>query len=247
MAFFSCEYRSSALGKSTNINIIIPEGAEKGGKVLYLLHGHSDNNSAWMRFTSIERYAMALGIAVVMPDADVSFYSDVKYGLKYYTYISEELPSYIARTFRLSAKCEDTYIAGLSMGGYGALKIALSNPEKYAGAASLSGALDVAFRVNVIKQWTDVFYKICGDENLETSRHNLFNLVEEISDNPVKPKIYVVCGREDFLYRDNCNFDKFIAGKGFDYKFVIEPGIHNWDFWDKQIYPAIAFLLDKNG
>ena len=120
-------------------------GETTGGDapVLYLLHGLSDDDTIWLRRTSIERYAAPLGLAVVMPQVARSFYTDEAHGNRYWTFLSEELPQLARSFFHLSDRREDTFVAGLSMGGYGALKWALHRPGRFAAAASLSGALDL--------------------------------------------------------------------------------------------------------
>src|ERR671918_410594 len=117
---------------------------QKKFRTLYLLHGHSDDHTAWQRWTSIERYAEGLNLAVVMPAVHLSFYNDMAHGGKYWQFISEEVPMLARDMFSLSSKREDNFVAGLSMGGYGAFKLALTHPERYATAASLSGALDIS-------------------------------------------------------------------------------------------------------
>jgi S-formylglutathione hydrolase FrmB len=109
-------------------------------KVLYLLHGYSDDHSIWMRRTSVERYAAEHHLAVIMPAVNHSFYTNEVQGERYWDYISEELPRAMHRFFRLSDKPEDTFVAGLSMGGYGAMKLALTHPERFGAAASFCGA-----------------------------------------------------------------------------------------------------------
>ena len=113
--------------------------------MLYLLHGLTDDHTGWQRYTSIERYADEAGLAVVMPAVHHSFYTDEVHGHAYWTYVSEELPALVHRLFRVSDRPEDTFAAGLSMGGYGAVKLALSHPDRYAAAASLSGTLDITY------------------------------------------------------------------------------------------------------
>jgi S-formylglutathione hydrolase FrmB len=117
-----------------------------GPPVLYLLHGMSDDHTAWLRYTSIERYAAAAGLAVVMPAAARSFYTDEAQGHAFWALVADELPEIVSSFFRVSTRPERTYVAGLSMGGYGAVKLALARPRQFAGAASLSGALDIVRR-----------------------------------------------------------------------------------------------------
>ena len=160
MALIRCDFFSEVLEVGTSMTVLLPQAgeeqigvstgptarptaAEDGFPVLYLLHGLSDDGTAWLRYTSIERYAAALGLAVVMPQVQRTFYADEAHGERYLTFLSEELPGIVASFFRVSGRREDTFVAGLSMGGYGALKWALHQPERFAAAASLSGALDL--------------------------------------------------------------------------------------------------------
>src|SRR3954464_521265 len=155
MAHLRCDFFSEELSLSTSMTVLLPQrtptpigitGRTVGGAppVLYLLHGLSDDDSIWLRRTSIERYVAPLGLAVVMPQVHRSFYTDEAAGGRYWTFLSEELPDLVATFFRLSARREDTFVAGLSMGGYGALKWGLRHPDRFAAAASLSGAVDLA-------------------------------------------------------------------------------------------------------
>ena len=155
MVHLRCDFFSEALSLSTSMTVLLPqrtttqigmEGRTTDGAppVLYLLHGLSDDDTIWLRRTSIERYAAPLGLAVVMPQVHRSFYADQAYGGRYWTFLTEELPELVGSLFRVSDRREDTFVAGLSMGGYGALKWALRQPERFAAAACLSGAVDIA-------------------------------------------------------------------------------------------------------
>jgi putative tributyrin esterase len=146
MALIRCDFWSEALEMSTSMTVILPDGdATDPPPVLYLLHGLTDDHTAWTRFSSVERYAEDLGLAVVMPSVDRSFYANEAYGMRFWDLLSAELPERVGRFFRVSARREDTFVAGLSMGGYGAVKWALREPERFAAAATLSGALDLAY------------------------------------------------------------------------------------------------------
>ena len=152
MALLHVHYFSDALGVQTSVEVILPEmkqgiGVEASGecelpKVLYLLHGYSDDHTIWQRRTSVERYAAAHNLAVIMPGVNHSFYCNEFHGERYWDFVSQELPAVMHRFFRLSDKPEDTFVAGLSMGGYGAMKLALNFPERFGAAASFSGAVD---------------------------------------------------------------------------------------------------------
>ena len=155
MALIELKFYSQMLGMQTEAYIIIPQKFTSGEigiegksdskeyKCLYLLHGLSDDHSIWLRRTSIERYAAEYGICVVMPCGARSFYTDMKYGMKYFSYITEELPCVVSEFLKVSNKREDTYIAGISMGGYGALKAALKKPEVFCACGGLSPVADI--------------------------------------------------------------------------------------------------------
>ena len=186
-----------------------------------------------------------MGLAVVMPNGGRSFYTDMKYGYKYWTYITEELPEIVASFFPISSLREDNFIAGLSMGGYGAFKAVLSHPEKYSAGASLSGALDM--NISILSE-TDENFKmeisnIFGDTSLfKGSENDLYFLANNLESCTTKPKLYQCCGTEDFLYKDNINFKNFIEEKNFDYKYEESAGTHEWGFWDAQIQKVLKWL-----
>lgn len=256
MALINCDFFSETLGISTSITVILPQntkaqigmaGSKKKKRypVLYLLHGLSDDNTIWQRRTSIERYVAEMGLVVVMPNGGRSFYTDMKYGYKYWTYITEELPEIVASFFHVSSLPEDTFIAGLSMGGYGAFKAVLSHPEKYSAGASLSGSLDMSSSVLTRTDETlkTEFSNIFGDTSLiKGSTNDLFTLANNLESCTKKPKLYQCCGTEDFLYEDNIRFKNFIQDKNFDYTFEESLGTHEWGYWDMQIQKVLKWL-----
>jgi putative tributyrin esterase len=254
MAFIQCNFFSEVLGLSCSVNVILPQQttnqigmenrvAAKKHPTLYLLHGLSDDHTIWMRRTSIERYVASLGLAVVMPNVHRSFYTDMDKGLKYWTFVSEELPAVCRSFFPLSDKREDNFVAGLSMGGYGAFKLALSCPDKFAAGASLSGALDIA-RLAKGRFDNPEFVNIFGDpDKISGSKNDLFYLAQEASksEDP-KPMLYQCCGTEDYLYKDNIRFKEFVEELNFDYTYEEGPGIHEWGYWDKMIQRVLEWL-----
>ncbi|MFP3904911.1 MAG: alpha/beta hydrolase, partial [Armatimonadota bacterium] len=157
MALIHAHFHSNILKLAVSMDAIIPEPAQPADEgrrypVLYLLHGLSDDHTIWQRRTSIERYVADMDLAVVMPAADRSWYTDMDRGPKYWTYITQEIPTIARHLFPISAQPQDTFVAGLSMGGYGALKMALTHPEQFAAAASLSGAVDIAAIAEDVEQ-----------------------------------------------------------------------------------------------
>lgn len=256
MAHLTVQFFSEVLGKCQTIEVILPQktygqiGMEGSGEdsgtypVLYLLHGHSDDQSIWMRRTSIERYASTYNLAVVMPNADLSYYTDMACGPRYWTYISEELPRICRQFFpRISPKREDTYAAGLSMGGYGAFKLALRQPERFGAAASLSGVLDITY---CAQGRNDFYYsQIFGDlSKLEGSDNDLLAVASRIPDGTPVPRLFACVGTEDFLYENNQKAMKSLQDSGISVTYEEGPGSHSWEFWDHWIQRALQFFFN---
>jgi S-formylglutathione hydrolase FrmB len=245
MALMRCDFFSEALELSTSMTVILPQetssqigmaghSAADEFPTLYLLHGLSDDDTTWIRRTSIERYVAPLGLAVVMPQGGRSFYTDEAHGNSYWTFLSEELPAVASSFFRLSTRREDTFVAGLSMGGYGALKWALRQPRRFAGAAALSSAIDVQ-RVRHLNPvlWDNVFGDVLGADE------NLFELLRQATE---LPRLYLACGTEDPLYDDNVRFHEAAARRGADVRVDFGPGGHDWAYWDARIQDVLAWL-----
>ena len=258
MAFIELHYHSDVLMHGVTVNVVLPENAKTligmGGaasteyKTLYLLHGLSDDQTIWMRRTSIERYASERGIAVVMPTVLRSWYTDTADGAAYLKFITEELPSVCRGYFRgMSAKREDNFIAGLSMGGYGAIKAAFTHPEVFGGCATLSGALDIASldRIFNINEWRGIFgFGLEGAAELKGSKHDVFALVENAAkEGAVMPKIYSWCGESDWLFECNNRFSALLSELGIEHKYEVSEGDHSWKWWDMHIQDAMDHLL----
>lgn len=253
MAFLQVQFFSAALNVASTVNVILPEAAqgigiassdgEKLPKVLYLLHGYSDDHSIWMRRTSVERYAAAHDLAVIMPAVNHSFYCNEKNGERYWDYISDELPKVCQRFFRLSSAPEDTYVAGLSMGGYGAMKLALTYPERFAAAASFSGAVDIVGLAEYSSEKGD-FERIFGDTgNIAGTDADIMYLLKKNAGAVRKPRLYISCGTADFLYPQHGIFVDALRENGWDTtSFEKEAAVHEWGFWDEQIKAFIDFI-----
>lgn len=254
MALIHCHFFSEVLDLTTAMDVILPQPlqtqpgrlASKASKypTLYLLHGLSDDQTIWQRRTSIERYVRYIDLAVVMPAVHRSFYTNMAYGYRYWTFINEELPALARAFFPLSEAREDNFVAGLSMGGYGAFKLALTYPNRYAAAASLSGALDI---VSVARtegeDWQAEMQVIFGDlDRLAGSSNDLFYLAQQVATTEVRPMLYQCCGTEDFLYEGNLRFKERAASLGLDLTYEEGPGEHEWGYWDQQIQRVLAWL-----
>ncbi len=250
MALLTCHFFSEALELSTSVTVLMPEAARgqigMGGSdvagpppVLYLLHGLSDDETIWLRRTSIERYVAERGIAVVMPRVARSFYTDEAHGGRYWTYLSEELPRVVQHLFRVSDRREDTFVAGLSMGGYGAFKWALRQPERFAAAASLSGALVVGgpraaeLHVRVPHVWA-------GADPAGTD-DDLLTLLDR-ADPAALPALYATCGSQDFLLEAQHVFVEHATARGVTVDAHVHPGDHEWGYWDEHIRDVLDWL-----
>jgi len=210
--------------------------------VLYLLHGWSDDHTIWQRRTSIERYAAEYPLAVVMPSTHLGWYTNQKYGLRYYEYIAEELPRIVREFFpQLSDRREDTFVAGLSMGGYGALKLGLRAHDTFSACASLSGAADVAGELH--RNQHPVFKLAFGSaEEAQGSEDDLFHLADVLPKEK-RPRVYQWCGTEDFLIESNRKFKAHLESLGYDLTYSESPGDHQWKYWDTQIEQVLAWLF----
>ncbi len=253
MAFIHIEHSSESVKVNLPLNLIIPDPAEIKGvpvrerKVLYLLHGLSDDASAWQRYSSIEIYARRYGLVVVMPTAGRSFYLDQPNGQRYFSYLVEELPRYLEEVFGIKPERANTLIAGLSMGGYGAMKAALLHPERYFAAASFSGVLSLA----ILDAQPDhpnrkEFEMLFGDTaKLPGSEHEPFVWLKRAAQNPdMLPRMYVSCGLQDDIYPLTVMFRDACRKLGLPLEYAEAEGGHEWRFWDKQIQQFLSFALE---
>lgn len=263
MAFFQMNFFSPTLCFNTDINVVVPTPNSDeilnhkssdyfypGVKfqVLYLLHGAYGDYSDWMRLTSIEKYAQNHKLTVVMPSASNSFYQNMHRGSRYLTYLTEELPELVKSIFPVSARREDTFVAGLSMGGYGALHLAFEKPENYGACASLSGAIDLVDCMRSTQEgtvegpflWPAIFQ---DPEAVAGSDADLFALARKrIAEGRSLPPVYQTVGTEDFLYQSNLGARKKLEELGVQVTYAEHPGMHDWDFWDAHIQDVLNWL-----
>ncbi len=256
MIFSDFHFYSEVLGIQTAVYVLMPdEKVMKQSKepvpVLYLLHGLSDDHTMWMRQTMLEQHALKYRVCIVMPAVNRSFYMDMAHGAKYDTFIAEELPRVIEMYFPVGKKREHRFAAGLSMGGYGAFKLGLYRPNRYAAVASLSGALaqDTIFerKANLSAGYLGEMVNIYGgEEEIKKGKGHLGRQADKLAKTPEKaPKMYMACGTEDFLIKANNDFYARY-GEVFNIEYHTEPGIHNWPFWNKYIEKVLAWLpLEK--
>ncbi|MGE5124227.1 MAG: alpha/beta hydrolase [Acidobacteriaceae bacterium] len=216
-------------------------------KVLYLLHGLSDDASAWQRYTMIESIAASYGLVVVMPSVERSFYADLPNGQLYFTYLTQELPRYLEKVFGISPRRENTLIAGNSMGGYGAFKAAFLHPELYSAAGSFSGFLSFAFLALYPNdpRRGEFEYLFGNVDKLIDSDNDPEAWLKRMAPNPgVLPRLFMVCGRQDDLFPINQQFHAACQTHGIPVDYHEEDGFHDWFFWNKQIQRFLAANLE---
>lgn len=248
MAFCELKYMSRTIGLQTTATVLLPEDPAQEGPfpVLYLLHGLSDDHTTWHRRTSIERYVDGLPLIVVMPTTARGFYIDAVEGPAYGAAFMQDLVPLIDRTFHTRADRSGRCLAGLSMGGYGAVRLACGNPNAFCAAASHSGALAFGsgpFRAEGAEGAE--FRRILGDHP-ETGPNNLFSLVEALPP-AERPALWIDCGVDDFLIEPNRYFHQHLGRIGYAHEYVEYPGVHDWEYWDRHIQDSLRFLCRAVG
>jgi putative tributyrin esterase len=252
MALLHLDHVPETVKVNLPLNIILPDPGSLGAvpvakrKVLYLLHGLGDDASAWQRYTSIETLAAAYGLVVVMPSVGRSFYIDQPNGQKYFSYLTGELPQYLKDVFGLAPGRENTFIAGNSMGGYGAIKAALLHPELYGAAASFSGVLSLAiFTVLPDDPRREEFTRLFGDlGKLAGSEHDPATWLTRAAQNPASlPHLFIYTGRQEDIYPLSGMFQAACQSLGVRSEYHEEDGGHDWFLWDGQIRRWLGSVL----
>ena len=254
MALVQVNYLSKALFRTVPVNVILPvdkinymtgEYLMKEPckfKTLYLLHGLLGNYTDWVSGTRIERWAMDRNLAVVMPSGDNSFYYNKKeLWSEYETFIGKELVEVTRNMFPLSDKREDTFIAGLSMGGYGAIRNGIIHSDTFSHVAGLSAAIHFFDKEFSEKRYRgDLFINIDSPEKTDLNPEIAF---EELtaSGRPI-PRFYIACGTKDELFPHSEGFRDFLKAHGADVTWDQEDAAHEWDFWDSQIKKVLDWL-----
>ncbi len=257
MALFECNYYSGVLARNTDFFVAIPE--EKPEKLfrnqdgkyrtLFVLHGGLEDCHAWIYKSSVIRYAEHHGLAVVAVSYENSYLTDLRIGQQYWTWITQDLIPYVRGIFPLSEKREDNFVAGASMGGYCAAKLALRKADMFAGLAIFSGAVDSGDELkgtpDPMNFKNPFFLDAFGStEQYRGSENDVVSLMREFAGCPDRlPKIYQCCGTEDRLYRDNVLYRDLARSIGADVTWEEMPAGHTWEFWDACIPHALDTLL----
>lgn len=255
--------KSALLGRDVKYTIYLPSDYESSNRtypVVYLLHGYTDDNTGWLQFGEINRFAdkaIAEGtippMIIVMPNADSSFYINSYDGKEKYEdfFIKEFMPS-IEKSYRIKAQKRYRGVAGLSMGGYGTLIYALKYPELFAAAAPFSAAVldDNAIETMSADGWKNTFGQLYG-RNLEGKArlnkdwyaNSILKIVETKStDDLKKVRYWIDCGDDDFLTKGNCLLHIALTEKRVPHEFRVRDGAHTWTYWRTGITDALQFI-----
>lgn len=264
MAIMRVSFASEVLYRNIDLNVIVPietlglpgsEATEKRRtqkfKTLYLLHGYSGNQDDWLTYSNIRRLAEAYGIAVVLPAGENSFYVDGQAaGTRWGEMAGKELVAFTRQMFPLSDKREDTFIGGLSMGGFGALRLGSCYHETFSRIFSLSGAFIIDDIAGIKEDYLDeigdyyCYRHIFGDlDQLKGSPNDPLWCVQQAVKAGKTLRIYMACGSEDFLLEKNREMKKKLEALGVQVDYVETPGTHDWIFWNQHLEPAIQWAL----
>ena len=246
---------SNTLEMDTTVSVITPNhlAGNQPYKVAYVLHGLCGNSSSWLDYSLLPLYAMNGNTIYILPDAARSFYTDMKHGFRYFTYITEELPQICRSVFHISAERENTAILGCSMGGYGALKCALTKPEQYGlcGAFS-SGCLFLKENMAFIQtQGLEAAAQVFGrqlmndipsafGEHLEWQpEYEISELAKSAKERGLLPQLYLTCGTEDHFYPDHLRFCRQLDDMGIAYDFEAWQAKHDLYYFNDALKKAI--------
>jgi S-formylglutathione hydrolase FrmB len=237
---------SEGMKKDIPVTVILPDaaqGKEKRFPVLYLLHGYSDNSGRWAEKTSIRDLAEQYGIIVVCPDGGFSswyFDSPEDPSFRYETFVSKELVAEIDKRFPTLPQRASRAIAGLSMGGHGALFLAFRHPDLYGAAVSFSGGVDlrpfpnnwdIAKRLGSLKDHPDRW-----------KDYSVITLAENVT--PGQQALSIDCGEEDFFITVNRNLHNLLLARKVPHDYAERPGGHNWGYWANAIKYQMLFISD---
>ena len=261
MALLQFEFYSDCLKRRVPVNMLLPcdklkmEEAKRPYKTIYLLHGLHDDHWGWITKSRVREWAEEYDLAVVCPYGENGFYMDspVWPYHDYGKFIGQELVEMTRKVLPLSDRREDTFIGGLSMGGYGAIINGLKYHETFGYIVALSSALNLfECPESQFDSCDELWHPETSYGDLEAAaktdvnqRVLVENVLAETGKNPELhfPKMYLACGSEDFLIRPNRTFVQFLTEKGVDFEYHETPGIHNWKFWDEYIEKAIKNFL----
>ena len=264
MAVVNLDLYSYELAMNTQVAMILPE--RRGVRheihpgdypVLYLLHGHGQDYTSWLRLSRIDLYLQQSDVIVVMPNTNRGFYVDGDRTHRYGSYLAVELPTALRNWFHITGDREKTFIAGMSMGGYGSMHAAFSHPEEYGAVCAMStcirmsadiskGQADKGLAIPDMPEVAQNFENVFGpDELYDGGEYDLKALVKKLdgTDGP-KPRLLQLCGTEDPLLEQNEDFAAYVKENcpHLDCRFETSPGVHDFYYWDSQCRTMLEFF-----
>ncbi|VFQ43916.1 alpha/beta hydrolase [Desulfoluna butyratoxydans] len=254
-------FYSQTLEMETGLSVLVPNSSLTRGNhsVVYLLHGLCGRNEDWIHYSMLPVYAERFDCVFIMPEVARSFYTDMAYGQHFFRYITQELPAVCASVFQVSSRREETYVMGTSMGGYGALKCALTYPETYGGCAAFSSPClflkegldaqrDPANRPYLEKtygcQLLNDFEAAFGPDLTWKPEHDILALAAAAAQQGTTPRIYAACGTQDPMYQENKRFEGEMKRLGLDFSFEVWDGEHNWTFFNSALEKALGYFFE---
>ena len=241
-----CEFhlnQNNTLQKLTSLTAIVPDEGPGPFPVFYLLHGLSDDHTAWLRWSNIDAYVRGLPLIVVMPNGERGFYTDAvdRPRLAFETNLVRDIVGFVDRTFQTIPTREGRVIAGLSMGGYGAVKLALKYPDLFCAAVSHSGAVGFGGRsFSPNDDWGREWHAVLG-ESPAGGPNDIFALAETINRAKL-PALRIDCGTEDFLIEENRALHEHLTALDIPHEYAEHPGDHNWEYWNDHVRDTLAFF-----
>jgi putative tributyrin esterase len=246
MAFATINYFSRSLQKASSFNVVFPDDPKIPGpwSAFYLLHGLSDDHTIWMRRTSIERYVEGLPLVVVMPDGGRGWYTNAQEGFAYEDDLIKDVVRIVDATFPVKPIRAGRCIGGLSMGGYGAVKVGLKHHDLFASVNSHSGAVGILHDPGRVRDLGPEFARIFGQ--VHDGSEDPFAIVEKV-DHGLIPTIRLDCGASDFLLDQNRKFHAHLDMLHIPHEYEEFPGGHDWAYWDRHVREAVAFHVRNLG
>lgn len=252
------QFHSQLTNATLPYNVILPPDYRTSSAtrypVLYLLHGFGGHYNDWVTRTNVADYAAQYRMIIVMPEGNNGWYTDSSGTAtdKYESYILKELIPEVQKRYRTIESRYGRGIAGLSMGGYGALKFGLKSPDNFAFVGSLSGALGLPTAteddLKNLKSIRDSVFAVFGPVGSETRKANdIYEVTRGLSPARVAtlPYIYLDCGTEDFLVTSNQQFAALLREKKIPHEYRELPGEHNWAYWDQQVPEVLKLAAQK--
>lgn len=243
---------SSAVGRTMKYRVLLPEGYERSRErypVLYLLHGLAGDYLDWGTRTDLARLAGRLRLVIVMPDGGNDWYTNAaNNGPRFEDYIATDLVQDVERKYRVIRARYGRAIAGLSMGGYGAIKIALRHPSEFVSAGSFSGAFratEVAYDDSLTESLKDEIYRVFGPAGSDTRAANEVATMAMTAPVAGAPAFYLDCGTSDSFLASNREVVAALQKRGFRYEYHEVPGAHSWEYWNARIAVFLPWVMRR--